>query len=71
MSQKFTGETARLLILRDGKEMEVEVTVRVPLQLVPWHIGGAAPSYLIVGGLVLTRLIEPFLEVRRVPASLL
>lgn len=50
VSQKFAGEKASLQVLRAGKEKEVEVELARPQALVPLHLDGGNPSYLVVAG---------------------
>ncbi len=50
ISQKYTGETAQLDILRDGEELSVTVTLDRPHPLVPIHLEDKQPSYLVVAG---------------------
>lgn len=61
VSQKFPGDTARVGVLRDGKELELDVQVMQPNPLVPHHLNGKAPSFLIVGGLIFTILTGNYL----------
>ena len=53
VSQKYTGEHARLDIWRDGSEVNVEVKLDRPQPLVPLHLNGRDPSYLVVAGMPL------------------
>jgi len=62
ISQKYTGETAQVDVLRDGEEISMEVELSNPPRLVPCHIEGQQPQYLIVSGLVFTVCCEPYLE---------
>ncbi|CAI5474567.1 unnamed protein product [Closterium sp. Yama58-4] len=62
VSQKFSGEVARLEILRDGQLMKVQVELKPPKRLIPVHTGGKPPTYLIVAGLVFTPAVQPFLQ---------
>lgn len=62
ISQKFTGDTAELGIIREGKKMNVLTTLKPRVHLVPYHIEGGQPSYLIVAGLVFTPLSESLIE---------
>jgi len=62
ISQKYTGETAQVEILRDGKEQSLEIELSNPPRLVPCHIEGKRPQYLLVSGLVFTVCCEPYLE---------
>jgi hypothetical protein len=61
--QKFLGDKAVLTILRDGKEMDIEVIVDDMPNLVPLHLYDwpHTPSYYIFGGLVFLPLSRPFL----------
>ncbi|XP_073052118.1 protease Do-like 2, chloroplastic [Primulina eburnea] len=61
ISQKFTGDVAELGIIRGGKSMKVQVVLNPRVHLVPFHIDGGQPSYLIVAGLVFTPLSEPLI----------
>ncbi|XP_073140341.1 protease Do-like 2, chloroplastic isoform X1 [Henckelia pumila] len=61
ISQKFTGDVAELGIIRGGKSMKVQVVLNSRVHLVPYHIDGGQPSYLIVAGLVFTPLSEPLI----------
>ncbi|XP_057782424.1 protease Do-like 2, chloroplastic [Salvia miltiorrhiza] len=61
ISQKFTGDVAELGIIRGGQSMQVQVTLDTRVHLVPYHIEGDQPSYLIVAGLVFTPLSEPLI----------
>lgn len=51
VSQKFAGEKAKLSVVRDGKDLELNVELSEPIKLIPRHIGGRRPSYLVVAGL--------------------
>ncbi|KAL2236530.1 UNVERIFIED_CONTAM: Protease Do-like 2, chloroplastic [Sesamum indicum] len=62
ISQKFTGGVANIGIIRGGQFMEVQVVLNPRVHLVPYHIEGGQPSYLIVAGLVFTPLSEPLIE---------
>ncbi|XP_047975880.1 protease Do-like 2, chloroplastic isoform X1 [Salvia hispanica] len=61
ISQKFTGDVAELGIIRGGQSMQVQVTLDTRVHLVPYHIEGDQPSYLIIAGLVFTPLSEPLI----------
>jgi hypothetical protein len=50
ISQKYTGDEARLRILHEGAVKEVSVRLRSPRRLIPVHINNAPPSYYILGG---------------------
>ncbi|KAL0418798.1 UNVERIFIED_CONTAM: Protease Do-like 2, chloroplastic [Sesamum radiatum] len=62
ISQKFTGDIANIGIIRGGQFMKVQVVLNPRVHLVPYHIEGGQPSYLIVAGLVFTPLSEPLIE---------
>lgn len=58
ISQKYTGESAQLDILRGGAELAITVPLDRPHPLVPIHLDDKQPSYLVVAGLF-ARLIHP------------
>ncbi|XP_057870480.2 protease Do-like 2, chloroplastic isoform X2 [Cryptomeria japonica] len=62
ISEKYTGDTAEIGIIREGKKMNVITTLKPRVHLVPYHIEGVQPSYLIVAGLVFTPLSEPLID---------
>ncbi|CAL9069315.1 unnamed protein product [Musa banksii] len=62
ISQKFSGDVAELGIIRDGTYMKVRTVLQPRVHLVPYHIEGGQPSYLIIAGLVFTPLSEPLIE---------
>ncbi|KAL8214914.1 hypothetical protein R6Q57_004363 [Mikania cordata] len=62
ISQKFTGDIAELGIIRSGAFMKVNTAMNPRVHLVPYHIEGGQPSYLIVAGLVFTPLSEPLID---------
>ncbi|CAH9133952.1 unnamed protein product [Cuscuta epithymum] len=62
ISQKFAGDTAQLGIIRAGIFMNVQMILSPRVHLVPYHIEGGQPSYLIVAGLVFTPLSEPLID---------
>ena len=50
ISQKYTGESAQLDILRGGEELSITVPLDRPHPLVPIHLDDKQPSYLVVAG---------------------
>ncbi|XP_077232478.1 protease Do-like 2, chloroplastic [Tasmannia lanceolata] len=62
ISQKFSGDVAELGIIRDGTHMKVQTVLHPRVHLVPYHIEGGQPSYLIIAGLVFTPLSEPLID---------
>lgn len=61
MSNKFTGDVATVEVLRDGEKKDLDIKLMRPNALVPHHLGGADPSYLVVSGIIFTVLTEPYL----------
>lgn len=61
-SQKFVGDMVEVFVLRDSKEVTVNVPLMKPAPLIPHHLTGADPSYFILGGLVFTVVTVPYLE---------
>ncbi|KAJ6680227.1 PROTEASE DO-LIKE 2 CHLOROPLASTIC [Salix purpurea] len=62
ISQKFAGDVAELGIIRAGSFMKVQAVLNPRVHLVPYHVDGGQPSYLIIAGLVFTPLSEPLIE---------
>ncbi|KAK9813853.1 hypothetical protein WJX73_001994 [Symbiochloris irregularis] len=62
VSQKFSGETAELEVLRGGQPHTLQVTLTRPSPLVPLHLDGQDPSYFVIAGLVFTHCSEPYLS---------
>lgn len=56
------GDTLDLTLLRRGAALTLPITLGVPGRLLPLHLAGAPPQWLVVSGLVLTVLSGPFLE---------
>jgi hypothetical protein len=50
ISQKYTGEFAQIDVLREGREVALHVPLDKPHALVPLHLNGQQPSYLVVAG---------------------
>lgn len=62
VSMKRAGETGRVQVLRDGKELEFDIQLD-PLQaLVPIQQFDSLPSYFIFAGLVFVPLAQPYLH---------
>jgi hypothetical protein len=59
---KFVGDTMRLQVLREEKELEMDVPVGILSRLVPTHYNNQPPPYMIVMGLVFTALSVPYLD---------
>ncbi|KGN44832.1 protease Do-like 2, chloroplastic [Cucumis sativus] len=62
ISQKFAGDVAELGIIRSGELIKAKVILNPRVHLVPFHIDGGQPSYLIIAGLVFTPLSEPLID---------
>ena len=62
VSEKYTGEKARVTFLRDGKVKECDLLLTAVPRLVPVHIEGMPPTYYIVAGLVFTTVCVPYLK---------
>lgn len=75
ISQKYTGERAAVTVVRRGSSGEgggggaaaapqpltLDVALSPPAPLVPAHLMGADPEYLVVAGAVFVALSEPYL----------
>ncbi|ERM99532.1 hypothetical protein AMTRI_Chr10g230760 [Amborella trichopoda] len=62
VSQKYTGETAKIKILRNAKILEYKVELATHKRLVPAHIKGKPPSYYIIAGFVFSAISVPYLR---------
>eukprot|EP00249_Psilotum_nudum_P010396 c22518_g2_i1 orf=419-2386(-) len=62
VSQKYTGENARIRILRGAKIWEFDVDLATHKRLVPAHIKGKPPSYYIIAGIVFSAVSVPYLR---------
>lgn len=64
ITHKYVGDHVKLDILRGGKELSVDVQLKVYQYLVPPHLHNGKPSYFLVGGLVFTPCSDPYLVQR-------
>lgn len=62
VSQKYTGDDARVKVLRKSKTLEFKIKLNAHKRLIPAHIKGKPPSYYIVGGFVFTTVSVPYLR---------
>jgi len=65
ISLQTAGAKVPFKLLRDGKELDVDVTVRhkpADSYVIPPYVMGKAPSYYVVGGLVLQELSREYLK---------
>lgn len=50
VSQKYTGEAAKLDVLRDGASQQLDINLSRPSALVPLHLNNTDPSYVVIAG---------------------
>ncbi|KAI9078720.1 hypothetical protein K1719_039307 [Acacia pycnantha] len=62
VSQKYTGDTTTVKVLRDSKILEYDINLATPKCLIPAHINGRLPSYYIVAGFVFAAISVPYLR---------
>ncbi|CAN4093523.1 unnamed protein product [Withania somnifera] len=62
VSQKYTGDDARVKVLRNSKTLEFKIKLNAHKRLIPAHIKGKPPSYYIVGGFVFSAVSVPYLR---------
>ncbi|CAM8980589.1 unnamed protein product [Rhodiola kirilowii] len=62
VSQKYTGDSARVKVLRNSKTVEFNIKLDTHKRLIPAHIKGKPPSYYIIGGFVFTAISVPYLR---------
>ncbi|WVZ81835.1 hypothetical protein U9M48_029168 [Paspalum notatum var. saurae] len=62
VSQKYTGEKARVKVLRNSKIHEFNIKLATQKRLIPAHIKGRPPSYYIVAGFVFMVVSVPYLR---------
>ncbi|PAN25019.1 hypothetical protein PAHAL_4G268000 [Panicum hallii] len=62
VSQKYTGEKARVKVLRNSKIHEFNIKLATHKRLIPAHIKGRPPSYYIVAGFVFMVVSVPYLR---------
>ncbi|KAH0885815.1 hypothetical protein HID58_061911 [Brassica napus] len=62
ISQKYTGDSALVKILRNKEILEFNVKLAIHKKLIPAHISGKPPSYFIVAGFVFTTVSVPYLR---------
>ncbi|KAJ4902668.1 Protease Do-like 9 [Raphanus sativus] len=62
ISQKYTGDSALVKILRNKEILEFNVKLAIHKKLIPAHISGKPPSYFIIAGFVFTTVSVPYLR---------
>ncbi|XP_008659079.1 protease Do-like 9 [Zea mays] len=62
VSQKYTGEKARVKVLPNSNVHEFNIKLAINKRLIPAHIKGRPPSYYIVAGFVFMVVSVPYLR---------
>nr|XP_027074627.1 protease Do-like 9 [Coffea arabica]XP_027074628.1 protease Do-like 9 [Coffea arabica] len=62
VSQKYTGDSAAVKVLRNSVMFEFSIKLATHKRLIPAHIREKPPSYYIVGGFVFTAVSVPYLR---------
>ncbi|KAK8534034.1 hypothetical protein V6N13_028285 [Hibiscus sabdariffa] len=60
VSQKYTGDTASVNVLRDSKILSYDIKLTTHKKLIPAHTSGKPPSYYIIAGFVFTAVTVPY-----------
>ncbi|XP_057806277.1 protease Do-like 9 [Salvia miltiorrhiza] len=62
VSQKYTGDTAAIKVLRNSQTLKFKVKLGTHRRLVPAHNKGRPPSYYIIAGFVFSTVSVPYLR---------
>lgn len=62
VSQKYTGDSAAVQVLRASKILNFNMKLATRRKLVPSHNKGKPPSYYIIAGLVFSTVSVPYLR---------
>ncbi|KAH9790534.1 protease Do-like 9 [Citrus sinensis] len=62
VSQKYTGDSAVVKVLRNSEVHEFNIKLSTHKRLIPAHINGRPPSYYIIAGFVFTAVTAPYLR---------
>lgn len=62
VSQKYTGDSAVVKVLRKSQILEFNIKLGTHKRLIPAHINGKPPSYYIIGGFVFSAVSVPYLR---------
>lgn len=62
VSQKYTGDSAAIKVLRNSETLKFNVKLGTHRRLIPAHNKGLPPSYYIIAGFVFTTVSVPYLR---------
>lgn len=62
VSQKYTGDSAAIKVLRDSKIFNFNIKLATHRRLIPSHNKGQPPSYYIIAGFVFSAVSVPYLR---------
>ncbi|KAL9661774.1 hypothetical protein QQ045_026602 [Rhodiola kirilowii] len=62
VSQKYSGDTAEIEVLRNSETMKFKIKLVGHQRLIPAHNKGLPPSYYIIAGFVFTTVSVPYLR---------
>ena len=62
LARAVIGDSLPFEVLRKGQRQKLTVALRPRPSLVPIHLSGKGPAYLIVAGLVFVAASEPYLQ---------
>ncbi|KAJ8747989.1 hypothetical protein K2173_012977 [Erythroxylum novogranatense] len=62
ISQKYTGDSAAIQVLRDSESLSFDIKLSTHKRLIPPHVRGRPPSYYIIAGFVFTTVSVPYLR---------
>lgn len=62
VSQKYTGDSAAVKVLRDSEILNFNMTLATHRRLIPSHNKGRPPSYYIIAGFVFSTVSVPYLR---------
>ncbi|KAG8638828.1 hypothetical protein MANES_14G068600v8 [Manihot esculenta] len=62
ISQKYTGDSAKIKVLRDSNILNFDIKLSTHRRLIPPHVKGRPPSYYIIAGFVFSTVSVPYLR---------
>ena len=62
ISQKYTGDSAAIKVLRDSEILNFNIKLASHKRLIPAHSKGRPPSYYIIAGFVFSTVSVPYLR---------